>query len=159
MEIVRLQTPIQLADFIYLLKDYVSETKLDTELNEEEYINQIYASVTNRGFIVNLAYEDKKLVGFLTLRFRFANKEVHLEDFYVKPEYRKQGIGKELLWSLQANGEEIAFQVGTRRLYFKSISYPLRFWLMFTKGIKIREQKRYYFTLNDYLSWREKNDK
>lgn len=148
MRIDTLSSATQLADFIYLFKEYLESTEIDMALSKEEYLEFILKSVYENNFIVNLAVVGGKTVGFITLRHYANKKELYIDDLYVKPEYRKQGIGKQLAWSL----ENIAEPTNAKRLYFKSISKPLKYWLRFTKGIQVHTKKQYYITREGYES-------
>lgn len=70
-----------------------------------------------------LAYSDQQLAGYALYFYNFSTftgkKGIYLEDLFVKPEFRKQGIGKALLLHL---GKE-AHRLGCGRMEWTALDW------------------------------------
>ncbi len=85
------------AQLIELFKEFAAFEKLpdkmvnsiDRLLKEKEYFNCFVAET-----------QDKKIIGFASYFFSYytwIGKSIYLDDLYVKPEYRANGIGTRLI--------------------------------------------------------------
>ncbi len=88
------------------LLDHVNMPKTQEEI-EELYYNMVKFIKDNTAYIVG-AIENEKLLGFIWSYKREVNKEerYHVNYFFVNAQYRKQGIGKELMNRVIKNARE-----------------------------------------------------
>jgi GNAT superfamily N-acetyltransferase len=74
--------------------------------------------IKNRDFNIWVLFEKRNVVGFLTFQDKKDDVKF-LKEFYVLPEYRKKGYGKQILMSLYLQRHKIECRInpGNERMY------------------------------------------
>jgi ribosomal protein S18 acetylase RimI-like enzyme len=86
--------------------------------DDEELVR--YQGVASMGYSLG-AYDGQKLVGLALAEPRFWNQQLWVWEFHIAPEYRGQGLGRQLMDSLA----ELARQKGLRILVCETQNYNL----------------------------------
>jgi GNAT superfamily N-acetyltransferase len=74
----------------------------DIDITEEQRKSSLAALLTNTDFGgVWLIYDNHQLVGYIVLclsySLEFAGKDAFIDEFYIRPEFRGKGLGKQTL--------------------------------------------------------------
>jgi GNAT superfamily N-acetyltransferase len=112
--------PATLDDYervIEMYIDFIGEDRYSNHDNDS--FKEVIESPTNYFYVVEV---DGKLVGFANMStrrvVRYPIPIAELDELYIDPEYRKQGVGKELMLKI----ETTARQKGCYRVYIESAS-------------------------------------
>ncbi|MDR0948341.1 MAG: GNAT family N-acetyltransferase [Lachnospiraceae bacterium] len=117
------------AEFVQLFRDYIIEDDIDLyERDEldmqalEEWMDSIIEMQGDSDRHLELCYDGEKLVGFLYGKVDHENHNGFIKpgwgyvmEFYVKPEYRRQGYGYAMMLRL----EGLLAADGTTQLYLQ----------------------------------------
>ena len=125
-----------LKEFCAFLKSIGDDT--DFKCNTNTFLRDGFGK--NPAFNGLVADNNSEAVGYLLYHFGYntdlAMRIVHIVDLYVRPEYRRQGIGKALI----EKAGEICIKAGGKRLFW-SVYTPNRYALAFYKRIGARHTK------------------
>lgn len=100
---IRLATKDDINDIITLVKELASYEKMSDKVtfSNEEFSTSIFKN--NYAKILVCEYENN-IIGYAIYFYTFSSflgrGGIYLEDLYVKPEFRNQGIGKKFLATL-----------------------------------------------------------
>ena len=93
-------SPIQSEQLLdVFLSAFLAQNRLNTEELSSYFDKKIMPRFEKQGQLIHVAYDKEKIVGFAIFE-KWEGQSYYLAEMAVLPEYQRQGIGKQLVFSI-----------------------------------------------------------